>query len=65
MAILLVPKGYKGLTCFQPLDDILFWLKSLGSAGMGEKWPSKGGELLAEIETSGPGYPLSDELYQL
>jgi hypothetical protein len=37
MANLLFLKGYKGLTFFQPLDDILFCLKSLGSVGTGEK----------------------------
>jgi hypothetical protein len=37
MANLLFLKGYKGLTFSQPLDDILFCLKSLGSVGTGEK----------------------------
>jgi hypothetical protein len=42
MANILFPKGYKGLTAFQSLDDILFCLKSLGSVATGEKGPNKG-----------------------
>ena len=59
------PKVYKELTSMQLPHNTLSWVKSLGLVGTGEKRSSKGGELLTEIETSGPGNPFSDKLYHL
>jgi hypothetical protein len=42
MANLLFRKVYKGLTSIQLPDNNLFWVKSLGWLGTGEKWLATG-----------------------